>query len=236
MGQPRAAAPSQSFENISLFDQLPKDSIARILSRCAWRLYEPGEVVTDYLDQAADVFFITEGEARASIYSVEGKAVTFSELKPGDWFGEIAAIDGAPRSAGIEARTRCRIASLSKSAFLEVLKSEPQLALNLLRYFAAKIRILTNRIYEFSALDVSNRTRAELLRLARLAPQQGKAANISPVPTHAEIASRISTHREAVTREFNALSKLGLVERRGAILVVKDVERLAILVSDAKCE
>ena len=236
MTRPLATPISQSFEKIALFDQIPKDSITRILSRCSWRRYEGGEVITDYLDQSHDVFFIVEGEARASIYSADGKAVTFSDLKPGSYFGEIAAIDGAPRSASIEARSRCSIASMARSAFLDVLKSEPQLALNLLRHFAEMIRTLTTRIYEFSALDVANRTRAELLRLALLAPRQGKSASISPVPTHAEIASRISTHREAVTRELNALSKLGLVERRGGALVVKDLERLALLVNDATGE
>ena len=231
-----AASPSHAFEKIALFKELSKNSLQRIQSRCAWRTYEPGEVIMDYLDQSDDVFFVADGEARASIYSVDGRAITFSDIAAGDCFGEIAAIDGAPRSASIEARTRCSIASMPKSAFLDVLKSEPQAALSLLRHFVVLIRALTTRIYEFSALDVANRTRAELLRLARLSPRQGQSASISPIPTHAEIASRISTHREAVTRELNALSKLGIVERRGGALVVKDLERLALLVNDATGE
>ena len=227
---------SQSFEKIALLRCLAPEAIARIQARCNWKRYEAGELILDYLDQSNDVFFITEGQARVAIYSMQGKAVTFNDLAAGELFGEIAAIDGAPRSASIEARTSCCVASMSGSAFTEMLKSEPYVALSLLRHFAAKIRALTTRVYEFSSLDVANRTRAELLRLARLAPRQGKSANITPIPTHAEIASRISTHREAVTREFNRLAKLGVIQRQGSMLVVKDVDRLEDMVHEASGE
>jgi CRP/FNR family cyclic AMP-dependent transcriptional regulator len=60
-----------------------------------------------------------------------------------------------------------------------------------------------------------------------MCPQEGKSARISAPPTHSEIASRISTHREAVTRELNRLSRLGIIERKGGAILVKDVKRLA---------
>ena len=232
----RTAPTSLSLDRIALFRHLPPEALARVQTRCNWRHYEPGELIVDYLDQSDEVFFITEGEVRVSIYSMQGKAVTFSDLGVGEIFGEIAAIDGAPRSASIEARTRCCIASMSGPAFVSMLKSEPAAAMELFRYFATKIRALTNRVYEFSSLDVANRTRAEILRLARLAPRQGCSASIHPMPTHAEIASRISTHREAVTREINRLSKLGILDRHAGALVVKDIERLEEMVHDASGE
>ena len=104
--------------------------------------------------------------------------------------------------------------------------------LALLNQFVSKIRTLTTRVYEFSALAVSNRIQAELLRLANLAAQEGNCARIASAPTHAEIASRISTHREAVTRELNRLARLGLIERKGGALVVKDIRRLAAMVHE----
>ena len=64
--------------------------------RCAWRRYEPGESIVDYLDTSDDVFFIISGEVRVTIYSLAGKAVSFSELGPGEVFGEYPAIDRAP--------------------------------------------------------------------------------------------------------------------------------------------
>lgn len=227
---------SQSFEKIALFRYLAPELLARLRALCTWKYYEPGELILDYLSPSNDVFFIVEGEARVRIYSIQGKAVAFSDVTAGEIFGEIAAIDGAPRSASIEARTRCCIASMSGPAFLATLKAEPTAATELLRHFAIKIWELTNRVYEFSSLDVANRTRAELLRLALAGQRQGRSAKIAPAPTHAEIASRVSTHREAVTREINRLSKLGILERQGGALIVKDIERLEDMVHEASGE
>jgi CRP/FNR family transcriptional regulator, cyclic AMP receptor protein len=222
----------QSLGKVSIFSELPAASLARIQKRCNWRRYEPGESIVDYLDASNDVYFIVAGEARASIYSIDGKAVTFTDLGPGETFGEYAAIDGAPRSATIEARSNCHVASMSGATFRELLKQEPALTLALLERFVGKIRTLTTRVYEFSALAVNNRIQAELLRLAKLAPQSGKSARIGSPPTHAEIASRISTHREAVTRELNRLSRFGIIERQGSTLIVKDIDRLADMVHE----
>jgi CRP-like cAMP-binding protein len=96
-----------------------------------------------------------------------------------------------------------------------------------------EIRELTTRVYEFSTLAARYRIQAELLRLGDLATRQGKVANMFPAPTHADIASRTSTHREAVTRELNRLSKLGILEQKNRVLVIKDIDRLSALVRDA---
>ena len=81
--------------------------------RCAFRRYEPGESIVDYLDRTDEVFFIILGEVRVTIYSLAGKVVSFRELGPGEVFGEYPAIDRGPRSASVEARTQlsCRYAA-----------------------------------------------------------------------------------------------------------------------------
>jgi CRP-like cAMP-binding protein len=231
------ASPSKcSLRGVPLFAALTPDARTQIEKRCAWRTYEAGEPIIDYLDQSDDVFFIVEGEARVSLYSVDGKAVTFTDLGSGELFGENAAIDGAPRSASIEALSKCLVASMPAGAFRALIQSEPTLAMFLLKKMVSKIRSLTTRVYEFSTLAVNNRIQAELLRLASLAPLKGTTAEIEPAPTHADIASRTSTHREAVSRELSRLSKIGLIERRGRALVVKDVKRLSAMVQEVMGE
>ena len=69
-----------------------------------------------------------------------------------------------------------------------------------------------------------------------MAARDGKRVRISPAPTDTEIASRVSTHREAVTRELTRLSRIGLIERERNALLVKDVERLAEMVHAATGE
>ena len=236
MTHSHAAHIAQSLERIAVFKDVPADSRARIERRCSWHVYEPGELIIDYLDISDDVYFICVGEARVSVYSLDGKAVTYCDLRPGEMFGEYAAIDGAPRSASVEARTNCLVASLSALAFGEVLQSEPTVAQALLRQFVRKIRELTERVYEFSAFAVKHRVEVEVLRLAALAPRVGRTARIVPAPTHAEIASHISTHREAVSRELARLARMGIIERHGHALLIKDVERLTAIVHEVTGE
>jgi CRP/FNR family cyclic AMP-dependent transcriptional regulator len=235
-----ARAPVDQFENslagITIFAGLSVDSLARVQRRCSWRRYAAGEPIVDYLDSSDDVYFIISGEARVTIYSHAGKAVSFRELSPGDVFGEYPAISDGPRSASVEAQTGCLVASMSVGAFRELLKIEPSVAQALLPQLVTKIRALTKRVYEFSTLAVNNRIQAELLRLSSLAPREVNSARIAPAPTHMDIASRVSTHREAVTRELNRLSRIGIIERQRGALVVKDVNRLAQMVHNASGE
>jgi CRP/FNR family transcriptional regulator, cyclic AMP receptor protein len=232
MSRSQGTQEQRSLKGIALFSGLSPDALARIQSRCRWHRCKPGESIVDYLEDSTDVFFIISGEARASIYSLHGKTVTFSDLSVGDVFGEIAAIDGRARSVSIEALTTCLVASMSAVVFRELVEAEPTLTQALLQHMAGTIRALTTRVYEFSTLAVNNRIQAEILRLAQLSPREGKTAQISVAPTHAEIASRISTHREAVSRELSRLSRIGILESHGRVIVVKDLDRLAALVHE----
>ena len=189
-------------------------------------------MIVDYLDASDDVFFLTSGEVQVTIYSLAGKAVSFRNLKAGEIFGEYAAIDGDPRSASVEARSSCLIASMPAKEFRKLLKTEPMVAQAVVRDLVRIVRNLTKRIYEFSTLAVNNRIQAELLRLASLAPREGKGARLDPAPTHAEIASRVSTHREAVIRELNRLSRIGLIKRENGTLVVRDLDGLAAMLHE----
>jgi CRP-like cAMP-binding protein len=170
------------------------------------------------------------------MYSAEGKAVIFVDLQPGTIFGEIAAIDRKPRSASIEALDPCTIASLSASRFEDLLLREPSVALAALRHVTADVRRLSERVFEFSTLAVQNRIHAELLRLAGEAAQGRDTVLLSPAPSLSEIADRISTHREAVSREISRLTAMGLLRREGGKLTITDLEKLAGLVHEARGE
>lgn len=227
---------SASLAGIAILGRLSAEALAHVQQRCDFRRYGQGELIVDYLDQSDEVFFIISGEARVTIYSLAGKVVSFRDLGSGEVFGEYPAIDRGPRSASVEARTPCLVATLPGAVFRELIEAEPVVALAMLPQLVTKIRGLTTRIYEFSTLAVNNRIQAELLRLATLGTRDGMGARIVPTPTHTEIASRVSTHREAVTRELNRLARIGLIEREKNALLVKDVERLAEMVHEATGE
>ena len=175
--------PRYSLESVAIFRGIPLDALERVKRRCSCRRYGPRESIIDHLDTSDDVCFLLSGNARVTIRSVDGKAVSFRELAAGATFGEYAAIDGRPRSASVEARTSCLVASLTAAAFREILLTEPKVAESLLKHFVMEIRELTTRVYEFSTLAVRYRIQAEILRLAGLsAPRHGKIINIVPGP------------------------------------------------------
>ena len=127
----------------------------------------------------------------------------------------------------------CTIAQLAAADFRALLEKEAVIAQNLCRHLVRQVRRLTSRIYEFSTLAVQNRIHADLLRQVHVDDSCVERGWISPAPKHAEIASRISTYREAVSREFSRLSKSGLITRKGTDLLINDIERLKSMVHAA---
>jgi CRP-like cAMP-binding protein len=221
---------TSSLSGIELFDGLggsDRDALARL---CRWHRYAAHQYIIGHQDETSDVYFIVGGRVRVTIFSPSGKEISFRDLPAGKSFGELSAIDGAPRSATVIALNDTVLASMSAEAFRRVLNDHPDVAAKMMQYLAGLVRKLSDRVFEFGALAVRNRVHAELLRLARDQGYDGDAAIITPAPTHADIASRVSTHREAVTRELNALARDGLIERRDRALVIADVARLAQLV------
>lgn len=234
-------SPAEEFQEISgtalagidVFADLKPAERQGIAALCRGRRYLPEQVVVSHLDGSnRDVFFIISGAVRVTIYSLSGKQVSFRDEAAGQMFGELSAIDGRPRSAHVVALSDTFLAFISPENFWKVLRQYPVVAEKILRYLTNLVRLLSERVIEFSVLGVNNRIHAELLRLAREDARADGSAMIAPAPTHAEIANRVSTHREAVTRELSTLVRNGLIEKQANALVVPDVRRLEKMVHE----
>ena len=214
---------------------LGDSSLRHLASSCVWRQCKAGTFVLEYQAPSTDVFFIVAGKARAMIYAADGKAVVFRDLKPGSMFGELSAIDLGVRSAAIEALEECTVACLDAAQFEHLLSHEPSVALATLRQLAGDVRRLSERIHEFSTMVVQNRIQAELLRLAaETGPRKGNAPLLDPAPSLTDIAERISTHREGVSRELSRLTSIGILKREGTGLRISNLASLEELVREAK--
>lgn len=221
-------------QEVCLFDGLAPGSLDSLAKRCGYRRYRPGQMIVRHLDRTGDVFFVLTGTVRVVLFSPAGKEVSFRDLGPGEFFGELAAIDGEVRSANVIAKSNTSLAVMSRETFRDVVRTHPGVAATLLKRLAGLVRLYSQRLYEVGTLGVRNRIHAELLRLANENMADDNAAIIAPIPTHAEIASRISTRREAVARELAALARSGLLQRDAGSLRVCDVERLRIMVAEVR--
>jgi len=230
-GQPAAAKPTTSkpretLGHIPLLRSLDPKTIARLDTQCGWRHRGPKEWILEHHEPSTDVYFLTAGSVRALIHASADRDVILADLQAGQCFGEMAAIDGKPRSSSILALTQSTLAAMPASVFWQLLRAEPDVNEQVLQLLVARVRNLNQRIHEFSTLHVKQRICAELLRSSRPDPSTPHQAIISPPPPHAEIAARVSTGREMVVREFKALERAGLLVRRRGALVLTDVSRL----------
>lgn len=225
---------SLGLRSIELLDGLPAERLETLARECAWRNYEAGQWIISREAADRDVYLLVSGHVRVTTYSAAGRQVTFRDFGPGEFFGDVAAIDDQPRSADVLAIDSALLASMSAAAFRRLLRDEPMVAERVLRRLAVLVRRLSERVIDLSTLNVHNRIHAELLRLAREAGIARNAARIEPAPKHADIASQVSTYREEVTREFSALVTAGMLSRDGRALVVRDVKRLERMVEEVK--
>ncbi len=226
----------KSLAGVEVFSDLDADRLREIEARCRWRNYDAQEQIIDFQDDSQDVFFITRGAVRVVNYSVSGREVAFDDIGPGRIFGELAAIDGHPRSANVVAISATTVAFMNPPTFKAVLADNADVGLRLMCTMAQIIRTSVERIMDLSPLGAHNRVYAELLRLAGMGIREDGTARISPVPIHGDMASRVSTTRETVARVLSDLSRKGLVKRQGPELLITDYEHLRQMVEEFRGE
>ena len=233
--QTSAVKPSAlGLRSVKLLAGVPAPSLEELAQQCRWRRFPSGRRVISREAQDHDVYLIVSGKVRITAFSVAGRQVTFRDIGTGDWFGDLAAIDGRSRSADVDALEDTLLASMTPALFRRLLHEHPSVCDRVLDRLVSLVRDLTDRVFDFSTLGVQNRVHAELLRLAKEAGVQDNVARIEPAPKHSDIAGKVSTYREQVTRELSAMVKQGLVQRCEGALVIPDVSLLERIVSEVR--
>lgn len=231
-----AAAEPPSLDGIDMLESLSWEERDRVAALCRWQRFRAGDTVLDQDGDGCDVCFVVQGAVRIVSYSYSGREVSFDDVAAGGVVGEMAAIDGQPRSASVEAlEPGTLIAFLSGGAFLSLATGHPQLALALMRRLAGMVRRCTERIVDLSTLGAANRVQSEILRLAVVqGGERGNTAVIRPIPVHADLAARVGTTRETVARVLGDMARDGFLERRSGEMVVHDLARLRALVEEVR--
>ncbi len=218
-----------------MLEGIPPAALDELARQCRWRRFEAGQrVISRDAQHDKDVYLIVSGRVRVAAFSAAGHQVTFRDMSAGDSFGDIAAIDELSRSVDVDALEDTLLASMKPAVFRQLLHEHPGVCDRTLLRLVTFIRDLTERIFDFSTLGVQNRVHAELLRLAREAGIEGNIARIDPAPKHADLAAKISTYREQVTRELGAMAKQGLLQRSSSALVITDIARLERIVAEVR--
>jgi len=203
--------PKSVLANFQILEHLSEDELNKVKPLFRTLYCSKGQFVFSSASQSNDVFFLVSGQVRVCFFSENGKLVHFEELQPGMMFGELAALDNQGRSSDCLSVEDCQLATLSAKNFKTLINEHSTVRDVVLTRLAQMVRVNMRKVYEFTTYSVPQRIRFELLRLASETAVSGDTITLEQVPTHAEIATRVSTHREAVTREIKRLEAQGII-------------------------
>jgi CRP/FNR family transcriptional regulator, cyclic AMP receptor protein len=218
--------------NIHLLKGLDID-LAPFEARSNWRRFDPDEVLVDFDELSTDVYFLLSGEVRVLMRTASGREVILNEMKPGEIFGELAALDSIKRSANVTALTKGEACVMPASVFKELLFANQPVSERLFCLMASRLRELNAKFMEQTVLDLRHRLYSELLRLSVPRGDKGIERVITPPPFHHIVAARIGCRREQITREFTMLTQEGLIERTRGALILRQPEVLKARVVEA---
>ncbi len=190
--------------------------------------FDAGVEVVGQESQGDDLFIILDGRVRVNMVASSGRQITYQILDQGEFFGELAAIDGGTRSAAVFAETDCRVAIVRQAQFQGLLNKYPDFARVLLERLVRLSRWLATRVFEYHAYDVRGRIYTELLREAQ---DHATAPNEIQMSDH-DMASRVGTTRENVTRIYGELRKQNIIDRNNKHLKLLAPDRLQQLIDE----
>lgn len=207
---------------VTLFSELSDAQLDLLDARSIVRTYPKGSIIVNEGEQGNALFVIQSGSVKTYLSETNGKEVLLSTQGPGDYFGELALFDDAPRSASVAVVEPCKVTIISKATLRDTLHERPEIALVLLKGLAARIRALTENVRTLTLLDVFGRLVATLYSLAK-ATGDGKHL-IEQKLTQQDLANRIGASREMVSRIMNDLVKGGYIEvGQKQILICKKI-------------
>jgi len=218
-----------SLGGVSLLSPLTPAELVQAERLASFRRFRAGEEILSRDSDTKDIFFVLSGAVRVVNYSSTGREIAYATVGSGEYFGELAAIDGGPRSASVIGLEAGQVASLTPEAFLSLLHRHPEIAIAIIGRMAKIIRGSNDRILDLATLGAHQRVFRELVKLAKPDPVRTGAWLIYPIPRQVEIAAQASTTRETVARVLGGLAGNGIVERKSKTLYIRDLARLKAL-------
>jgi CRP-like cAMP-binding protein len=215
------------FEHVALED---REHLSGLLRE---RRYSKGEVIFHQGDVGTALFMIRKGEVAIRLSSSEGREVILALLGRGDAFGELALLDGEPRSTDAVAREETQLLSLHQEDFRRFLSERPQVAMGLLAVLSRMVRRVTQLVHDSAFLDARARLARVLLDLARTQGQPSPEGTVLiPKLTQAELANLCGVTRESANKWLRFYAREGLLSYESGQITLLDPERLRRDVED----
>jgi len=214
-------------KKVPLFSTLDDQALSGLAS-CVRRRALRKDTIVFHKDQAGDALYLVEsGHVRIFLPTESGGELTVEIARPGDVFGELALLDGRPRSASAETIEDTSLYVLAHEDFQRFLSATPQFATSLIALLSTRIRQLTEYAESLAFLDIHGRVARALLQAAeRHGTKTSNGTEIDFDMTQSELASMIGATRERVNRALTSFRAQALIELRGKKIVLLDPARL----------
>lgn len=219
---------TRALRSCALFAHLDDRTLDLVAGSLRIRRYRRGEVIFHQGDPGDSLYVIENGAVKIVLPSAEGEEAIIATLRRGDFFGELALLDGAPHSATAGALEPTTILVLGRARFHELVEGEPTLRDALLAGLAHELRRLTRHVEELHFLDLAGRLAMHLAGLAREAqPDIPTDVRLDWPYTQSDLAAMIGGTRQSVNRLLAGLVEQGLIRIDRDSIVIADVDRLA---------
>ena len=213
-------------QSVSIFWDLNEDELGHIADKMVAKHFENGNYIFLEDSEGEQCFFVLEGSVKVTRLSKDGREVILAMLNEGDFFGEMSLLDGESRSANVIALEKTKVLTLDRNDFIAVVNDYPQIAVQLLKELARRLRKSDRQIASLSLSDAEKRI---ALCIIRFADEQGVIQNgkvsIPKTPIQQDIANMAGTSRETVSRALGLLEKEDLIERNGRELMILDYKK-----------
>ena len=217
----------EALRRCPLFEHAEETALASVAQGMRRRRFRRNEVIFHQGDPGDSLHVVASGAVKIVLPSAEGDEAIIATLRPGDFFGELSLLDGAPRSATAAALEPAETLVLPRSAFYELLDEDVGLRNALLSGLARELRRLTGHVEELHFLDLAGRLAMRLTRLVREAqPDASGSVQLDWPFTQSDLAAMIGGTRQSVNKLLSGLVDEGLVRIERDSLVITDIEEL----------
>lgn len=205
-------------DRVDVFAGLTAEQVEALNQRARLRSFAANTVVVNEGDEGSSLFVVQQGSLKVFLTDEGGREVTLSLLDPGDYFGELALLDEAPRSASVIAVTRSELLQIPRSAFLEMIEAHPACMQVVVRNLVARIRKLSDNVRSLALVDVFGRMSRVF---DTLAVERDGLRVIDRRLTQQDLANLIGASREMVNRILRDLVAGGYVEIESQRIVLR---------------
>jgi CRP/FNR family transcriptional regulator, cyclic AMP receptor protein len=207
----------EALGKIPIFSQLSDDALRSLASHATIKTYPKNTIVINEGDDTASFHFILSGTVRVYLSDENGKELTLSVDGPGKYFGELALLDDAPRSASVITCEKATCGIISKAEFKAWLNNNPNAPFGIINGLVSKVRTLTDKVRALALSDVYGRL---VIELQNMAEDSDDKRIIENRPTQQDLANMIGASREMVSKIFKELIKGDYITIDGKRLII----------------